>query len=1070
MLSGRHWTSALVAGLLLISSLVIIGSTSSPAQANVLITDDFPQALANYATGGWQGPYGDGTGGTVVPTADGQAIYLDGTYNSWAWAMRQSPEVKDLDLSINLSVVNRDNTVADGFMVMLRFSKPNQPTACCDYVSAQSGLRLYFRIGSGILAVVDDVNYTQMWSTATKANLSFSTGQPHTVRVVYQGTSLWVYLDSLLVVNLQTKDYPAGLVGFGAYRVDMTVDSLSLEANASAPPSQVFIPDQVHNVQLSLYGGSIGSPTVLHVADQWLMYYVNSNDWSIHMANSTNGIIFRPLPNPVLNSSPSAPILTYLDSMSLGSSYQLWYSVYNGSAYTIYRAVSSDGFNWTSEGMVLDQEYDNGTAWWVFSPSVLWDGTMYRLWYTTQIGWDNSFNQIRYATSSDGFHWDRHGVVMGPLYSGNYDSQGPRIGNVLASNDGFVLWYACTPYNQGSYSWQNALCRAKSSDGVIWTREGAVLTPNPANPQMDIRIATVDAAQSPNGTVRLWFGARGSSSWDNIFTGTTTTASVPIPMLSVSAVASPFSGTAPLYVQLSASASGGVAPYSFTWDFGDGTYEYHQSVVHTYFRPGTYKLVVTATDSTGSVGGRNQVANASLSVTVSAPPQLANYSYGGWSAYGDPTAGTVSVAPDGSSILMHATYNAEAWLVRNPPELGNFDMRVRMTLTNRDYVDAEHLWFLLRWHDPTYPTYCCDSPHAASGLWLDFNVGRGQVRVFDERNYTTVFSTANNTPLNVSYDEPHEFRMVYLDDTLSVFLDSNPILTMKTTALPPGQVGIIAYRFDSLVSQVTLREGLHDVALTGVKASPTEAVVGDPVTIQVGVVNRGDFPETTSVESFVDGAPAAPVQPVSLAPKATSTLSFTWDTRAFPVGDHTISARVAQVADEVDISNNALADGQVRLFQKTLTVELSGQFDYLLREAIPLRVVAQVKDASNMQLVSGATVAIHVYDPKGKVIFNETMVEKIPGSGIYDWTSTKTLRDLNLPKGIYLVRVQASYRGGPVTQAVVLFHIDPPGEDGGGQTSGGLMSPVAIASLTAMISVAATVVVLQVRTLRPKRR
>jgi PKD repeat protein len=69
--------------------------------------------------------------------------------------------------------------------------------------------------------------------------------------------------------------------------------------------------------------------------------------------------------------------------------------------------------------------------------------------------------------------------------------------------------------------------------------------------------------------------------------------------LNVIATATPTSGYAPLGVGFAAAASGGTAPYTFTWKFGDGSTGTGSSVYHTYANPGTYVPMVTATDSTG---------------------------------------------------------------------------------------------------------------------------------------------------------------------------------------------------------------------------------------------------------------------------------------------------------------------------------------------------------------------------------------------------------------------------------------------------------------------------------------
>ena len=63
-------------------------------------------------------------------------------------------------------------------------------------------------------------------------------------------------------------------------------------------------------------------------------------------------------------------------------------------------------------------------------------------------------------------------------------------------------------------------------------------------------------------------------------------------------------------VTFDASAIGGTQPYSYAWDFGDGSTGSGQSVSHSYLLPGTYTVTLTITDANG------QSFTTSQSITV----------------------------------------------------------------------------------------------------------------------------------------------------------------------------------------------------------------------------------------------------------------------------------------------------------------------------------------------------------------------------------------------------------------------------------------------------------------------
>jgi len=86
----------------------------------------------------------------------------------------------------------------------------------------------------------------------------------------------------------------------------------------------------------------------------------------------------------------------------------------------------------------------------------------------------------------------------------------------------------------------------------------------------------------------------------------------------VEASAHTYPGGPPLTETLTAVADGGQAPYTYAWDFGDGSQGTGDGPIHVYTALGDYVATVTATDSA------SQTAQASVLVKVIPPPAIAS--------------------------------------------------------------------------------------------------------------------------------------------------------------------------------------------------------------------------------------------------------------------------------------------------------------------------------------------------------------------------------------------------------------------------------------------------------------
>src|SRR5881396_1972341 len=77
---------------------------------------------------------------------------------------------------------------------------------------------------------------------------------------------------------------------------------------------------------------------------------------------------------------------------------------------------------------------------------------------------------------------------------------------------------------------------------------------------------------------------------------------------------SPSSPAAGYPVTLNATSSGGTAPYTFTWTFGDGTNGTSNPAIHTFPSGGSYNVTVTIRDGTGAVIWTFRIINVKYDV------------------------------------------------------------------------------------------------------------------------------------------------------------------------------------------------------------------------------------------------------------------------------------------------------------------------------------------------------------------------------------------------------------------------------------------------------------------------
>src|SRR5918992_2579140 len=91
----------------------------------------------------------------------------------------------------------------------------------------------------------------------------------------------------------------------------------------------------------------------------------------------------------------------------------------------------------------------------------------------------------------------------------------------------------------------------------------------------------------------------------------------PPPLTAVEIIPSDTEGIAPATFEFEANVTGGTEPYTYSWDFGDGSVEIDvddETMEHTFDIAGTYNVDLTVIDSTG------RTASDSILITVEPPP------------------------------------------------------------------------------------------------------------------------------------------------------------------------------------------------------------------------------------------------------------------------------------------------------------------------------------------------------------------------------------------------------------------------------------------------------------------
>jgi len=134
--------------------------------------------------------------------------------------------------------------------------------------------------------------------------------------------------------------------------------------------------------------------------------------------------------------------MTYPFVLKDNDLYKMWYAAYDGkNHWRIGYADSLDGIIFKNRKAVLDIGTANGLdCEYVYTPVVLKQGAIYTMYYAGYGGFPRAWRILR-ASSTDGLNWSKQGLVLDLGKSGDFDSANLLPGSVLFSEGIFKMWY-----------------------------------------------------------------------------------------------------------------------------------------------------------------------------------------------------------------------------------------------------------------------------------------------------------------------------------------------------------------------------------------------------------------------------------------------------------------------------------------------------------------------------------------------------------------------------------------------------------------------------------------------------
>jgi hypothetical protein len=188
--------------------------------------------------------------------------------------------------------------------------------------------------------------------------------------------------------------------------------------------------------------------------------------------------------------------------------WRMWFAAtdfaHGNGVHTLHESTSGDGIYWAPPSPPLLTN--------VYAPSVIKEGSMYRLWFT-RVAPDPWV--ICHATSRDGHTWQVHPK---PVVELNQSWELSRLfyPSVTREDGVYLMWYG-SYWAQARPAQKTALGFAASLDGLNWHKhpDNPVFRPDPSREWESHYVTSQSVIKMADGTWRMWYASRRKPPFNN---------------------------------------------------------------------------------------------------------------------------------------------------------------------------------------------------------------------------------------------------------------------------------------------------------------------------------------------------------------------------------------------------------------------------------------------------------------------------------------------------------------------------------------------------------------------------